>query len=223
MRLFIDKPGGIDVEDCAAVSRQLSRVFEVEGIEYVALRFDVASLPHGYHRAVLEADEHHDSLVVAAPQRCYQGDGAARWGVFLPLYALRSQRDWGIADLTDLGALLQWTRGLGGDIVATLPLHAAFLDEPFEPSPYAPASRLFWNELYLDVTRIPELERSVEARSLVESAEIRDRREELRGTEFVDLREALAVKRRLLEPLCRALHAEPSSRRDAFARTFSTG
>ena len=34
LRLFIDKPGGIDVEDCAAVSRQLSRVLEVEGIEY---------------------------------------------------------------------------------------------------------------------------------------------------------------------------------------------
>ena len=37
LRLFIDKPGGIDVEDCAAVSRQLSRVFEVEGIEYERL------------------------------------------------------------------------------------------------------------------------------------------------------------------------------------------
>jgi ribosome maturation factor RimP len=34
LRLFIDKPGGIDVEDCAAVSRQLSRVFEVEGVDY---------------------------------------------------------------------------------------------------------------------------------------------------------------------------------------------
>jgi ribosome maturation factor RimP len=34
LRLFIDKPGGINVDDCAAVSRQLSRVFEVEGIEY---------------------------------------------------------------------------------------------------------------------------------------------------------------------------------------------
>ena len=29
LRLFIDKPGGIGVEDCAAVSRQLSRVLEV--------------------------------------------------------------------------------------------------------------------------------------------------------------------------------------------------
>jgi ribosome maturation factor RimP len=34
LRLFIDKPSGIGVEDCAAVSRQLSRVFEVEGVEY---------------------------------------------------------------------------------------------------------------------------------------------------------------------------------------------
>ena len=34
LRLFIDKPGGINVDDCAAVSRHLSRVFEVEGIDY---------------------------------------------------------------------------------------------------------------------------------------------------------------------------------------------
>lgn len=37
LRLFIDKPQGIDVEDCAAVSRQLSRVFEVEGVDYERL------------------------------------------------------------------------------------------------------------------------------------------------------------------------------------------
>ena len=34
LRLFIDKPSGINVDDCAAVSRQLARVFEVEGIDY---------------------------------------------------------------------------------------------------------------------------------------------------------------------------------------------
>jgi ribosome maturation factor RimP len=33
LRLFIDKPGGITVEDCAAVSRHLTRVMAVEGIE----------------------------------------------------------------------------------------------------------------------------------------------------------------------------------------------
>jgi ribosome maturation factor RimP len=34
LRLFIDKPQGINVDDCAAVSRQLTRLFEVEGIDY---------------------------------------------------------------------------------------------------------------------------------------------------------------------------------------------
>jgi len=34
LRVFMDKPGGITVDDCAAVSRQVSRVLEVEGIDY---------------------------------------------------------------------------------------------------------------------------------------------------------------------------------------------
>jgi ribosome maturation factor RimP len=34
LRIFIDKPGGITVDDCASVSRHLSRVFEVEGMDY---------------------------------------------------------------------------------------------------------------------------------------------------------------------------------------------
>ena len=37
LRLFIDKPDGITVEDCAAVSRHLTRVLAVEGIEYERL------------------------------------------------------------------------------------------------------------------------------------------------------------------------------------------
>ena len=37
LRLFIDKPGGITVDDCAAVSRHLSRVLAVEGIDYERL------------------------------------------------------------------------------------------------------------------------------------------------------------------------------------------
>ena len=37
LRLFIDKPGGITVEDCATVSRHLSRVLAVEGIDYERL------------------------------------------------------------------------------------------------------------------------------------------------------------------------------------------
>lgn len=34
VRVFMDKPGGITVDDCAVVSRHLTRLFEVEGIDY---------------------------------------------------------------------------------------------------------------------------------------------------------------------------------------------
>jgi ribosome maturation factor RimP len=34
VRVFIDKPGGVDVEDCAHVSNHLRHLFAVEGIDY---------------------------------------------------------------------------------------------------------------------------------------------------------------------------------------------
>jgi ribosome maturation factor RimP len=37
VRIFIDKPGGVDVEDCARVSHHLTRLFAVEGIDFERL------------------------------------------------------------------------------------------------------------------------------------------------------------------------------------------
>lgn len=37
LRLFIDKPGGVTLEDCEAVSRHMTRVLAVEGIDYERL------------------------------------------------------------------------------------------------------------------------------------------------------------------------------------------
>jgi ribosome maturation factor RimP len=51
LRLFIDKPGGIGVEDCAAVSRQLSRVLEVEGIDYDRLEVSSPGLDRPLRKA----------------------------------------------------------------------------------------------------------------------------------------------------------------------------
>lgn len=51
LRLFIDKPGGVGLEDCAAVSRQLSRVFEVEGIVYERLEVSSPGLDRALRKA----------------------------------------------------------------------------------------------------------------------------------------------------------------------------
>jgi ribosome maturation factor RimP len=37
VRVFIDKPGGVDVEDCAAVSNHLTRLFTVENVDFERL------------------------------------------------------------------------------------------------------------------------------------------------------------------------------------------
>jgi 4-alpha-glucanotransferase len=172
-------------------------------------------LPIGYHRLALERPRSDaTSLLVSAPMRCPTPD-VRLWGVFLPLYALRTGRSWGTGDFTDLAALLEWTEGLGGSTVGTLPLLASFLDQddPFEPSPYSPASRLFWNELYLDVERIPELERSPEARALVGSPEFRRKVARARSQPLVDYRLAAGLKRQVLEILARSFFREPSDRR----------
>ncbi len=176
-------------------------------------------LPPGYHHLTVEVGGHSArSLILSAPTRCFTGDGKPLWGAFLPLYALRTARSWGAGDFSDLETLAEWTAGLGGGVVATLPLLAAFLDEPLEPSPYAPASRLFWNELYVDPRRLPEMEDCAAARRLVESPEFQREVEALRSGTRVDYPRLMALKRRVLEELAHRFFARPGSREEEFAQ-----
>ena len=51
LRLFIDKPGGVNIDDCAALSRQLSRVLEVEGVDYERLEVSSPGLDRPLRKA----------------------------------------------------------------------------------------------------------------------------------------------------------------------------
>lgn len=170
-----------------------------------------AHLPDGYHRLVIASGTRtDDALVIAAPRRAPAPTGRT-WGVFAPTYALRSDDDWGVGGFRELGALLAWVRERGGSVVGTLPMLSQYLDDPlFEPGPYSPASRLFWNELFVDVERLPELETSPEARAALEDPDLGREIKELRDTALVDYRRTMAAKRRVLEPLAeRVLSAPP--------------
>jgi 4-alpha-glucanotransferase len=195
---------------------------EIEGVRYIGKRLTIpGTLPLGYHCLVVEQGQHvAESLLLAAPARAYESAPSANkkaWGVFLPLYALHSERSWGAGDFSDLEALTDWVTELGGGMVATLPLLAAFLDEPFEPGPYSPASRLFWNEFYIDVTRVPELASCPSAQRLLNSATFQQEIQELRAQGLVDYHRQMALKRQVLEELARAFFGQPSERRNLFA------
>ncbi len=157
------------------------------------------ALPPGYHRL-------NGSLVISAPTKANFPLSEKSWGVFAPLYALHSKRSFGAGDLTDLQTLLNWTSSRGGRVVSTLPLLSGFLeDKPFEPSPYSPASRLFWNEFYIDPTRVPEFLFSVEAQKVMSRRPAR--------AKFVDYRETMRTKRSILELLSRNFFDLPSESR----------
>ncbi|MGM0574128.1 MAG: 4-alpha-glucanotransferase [Myxococcota bacterium] len=182
---------------------------EVEGVAYVSRTLRLPrDLAVGYWDVTLEtpAGEAGGLLVVAPrtampPTRYWPSDRT--WGVFLPLYALPTRRGLGVANLSDLGDLMAWVHDLGGSVVGTLPLSAAFLREPFEPSPYAPASRLFWNEAYLDLDRAPELATSPEAREALDRARAEVDAAGLSETAHVRWREIYGPQRGVLRELSR--------------------
>ena len=156
----------------------------------------LSGLPHGYHSLQLAGRGREASaLVISAPRRAYAAGGRS-WGVFLPLYALPGP--FGPGDFSGLRRLVGWTAGYGGRAVGSTPLFAAFLDRPFDPSPYAPVSRLFWNELYVDPGAVPELDASAEARRLIAAAPPPSGRR-------IDYRAAVAAKRAILEEMLAAL------------------
>lgn len=143
----------------SADPRQLScrREAAVHGRSYAVaqLPIDGLSLGIGYYRyRVSVAGREAAGLLVRAPRMCF---GLKRgWGAFAPLYALHSRASPGIGTFADLARLSAWMARFGGGFVSTLPLLASFLDEPFEPSPYMPVSRCFWNELFVDLPSVPE-------------------------------------------------------------------
>jgi 4-alpha-glucanotransferase len=128
--------------------------------------------------------------------------GNLRHGVFAPLYALRSARNWGAGNFSDLAGLGAWAAGQGSQLVATLPLLAGFLEGSFkDPSPYSPISRLFWNEFYVDVERLPEFAACRAAQRRFQSSDFQKRLQALRRSDWVDYGAGMRLRREILEIL----------------------
>jgi len=136
----VTEPSELRLEDgtVTAVSSQLPR-----------------HLPLGYHE--LRGQETGAlTRVIVAPGQCYLPEVLSTWGWAVQLYAVRSQKSWGMGDLGDLTTLARWSaRRLGAGMLLVNPLHAPLPTAAQQPSPYYPSSRLYRNPLYLRVEDVP--------------------------------------------------------------------
>lgn len=110
-------------------------------------------LPLGYHRLLHRND---GIRLVVSPGRCHLPGAPRRWGWATQLYALRSERSWGMGDLGDLARLAGWSSSLGAGMAMVNPLHAS--RPGGEASPYYPSSRCANDPLYLDMSSVPGID-----------------------------------------------------------------
>jgi len=115
------------------------------------------NLPVGAYRLLLTDRSGAEETVplIVTPPSAFDGDFDRGWLLAVQLYGVRSARNWGIGDFSDLEGLIELAGQLGADGVGLNPLHVLFDDRPGDCSPYSPNSRLFLNPLYIDVDKIP--------------------------------------------------------------------
>ncbi|WP_426436381.1 4-alpha-glucanotransferase [Bradyrhizobium genosp. P] len=169
-----------------------------------------ADLPQGVHRLqVSDASGTSETLpLLVAPEKAFAGEFDRCWLIAVQLYGVRSARNWGIGDFTDLQGLLKFAQQVGADGIGLNPLHALFDDRPGDCSPYSPNSRLFLNGLYIDVEKIPEFKIDAETQAALA---------QLRTRDLVDYVAVGPLKWRALRAAFAAFKAKPGrGRRQAF-------
>ena len=211
-----DAPGLARLED-----------FEQDGARSVALRLPLpVDLPEGYHAITIlsGAGVLGEGLVAVAPERCYLppmiADGARVWGTTVQLYGLRSARNAGVGDFTDLRHCAEAWGERGAAIVGTNPLHALSLLDPGHASPYSPSSRLFLNPIYLDVEAIEDFA-EIAAADATFTARWRAQCEKLRAAETVDYAAVSQAKRAIFETLHAHFRGRHLAAGSARARQFA--
>ena len=126
-------------------------------------------------------------------------EGRRIWGLSIQLYALRSARNWGVGDFTDLAAFARIAANAGAKIVGINPLHARHLACPGRASPYSPSSRMFVDAMSIDVEAVPDFVASAECAQLVAAADFQARLAATRAAPRVDHAAVCALKLPVLQ------------------------
>ena len=111
-----------------------------------------------YDLELITGGKKYKSRLAVAPAQCYTNEELNKkrlWGFAVQLYSLKSERNWGVGDFTDLYNLVDICKRSGADIIGLNPLNVLSHDFPEDASPYGSISRLFLNPIYIDVEKVP--------------------------------------------------------------------
>jgi 4-alpha-glucanotransferase len=122
-------------------------------------------------------------------------------GVTVPLSSIRTRRDWGIGQITDLPAFAAWALTAGQRLVQILPPYEL---APGETSPYGARTAFGLDPIYLTVEEIPDLDAAAIDELL--GAQGRAELARLRGLAQVDFPAVRALKWRALRRAFERFH-----------------
>lgn len=156
---FYAPEGSDDFRPLSGVLSELERRQEARTV-YVKMQFAVTEeLAPGYYDVEARtAKGVYKTILAVTPRACYelQKNGKDKlFGFALQLYSLKSRRNWGVGDFTDLAEMADMLANSGGDIIGLNPLNVLEHENPEYASPYASTSRLFLNPIYIDVEKVP--------------------------------------------------------------------
>ena len=171
----------------------------------VLKRLPLPALRLGYHQLrILQVQEPQVSILAEArfivcPKRAKTVEHR-RAGFGLSLYGVRSARNWGCGDFTDLHGIIDVLAPAGAAFIGLNPLHAIANRQPYNTSPYLPECAFYRNFIYLDVERVGPV---------VLTEEVSREIDELRASEFVEYERVAKLKLTALAGIFDALAPSP--------------
>lgn len=180
----------------------------INGVFYKAfeLHIFVKNLSFGYHKfnLIVSGSIIADMSLICTPPKAYMPDSISKgqrlWGPAVQIYSLRSSRNFGIGDFSDLKKIMEIFAGLGGSIVGINPINALFPANPHHISPYSPSSRNFLNYIYLAIDEIEEFH-EIESTKMMFDDDFKAKIEKLKHLDYISYNEVGRLKFSILEKI----------------------